>query len=102
MVVYADRKASIVTVHGLGGHQTDTWADASGNGTWLSTLLPDRVPGARIMTFEYDTLNAPGVVTSAAALQSIAVQLLDGLVKIRKENNVRLSLPPSSAELRCN
>ena len=54
------------------------------------------------MTFEYDTLNAPGVVTSAAALQSIAVQLLDGLVKIRKENNVRPSLPPSSAELRCN
>lgn len=84
-------KSSIVTIHGLGGHRTDTWADSPGNDTWLSTLLLDRVPGARIMAFGYDTLDAPGVVTSAAAIRRTAVQLLDGLIKRREKNNVRFS-----------
>ena len=43
------------------------------------------------MAFGYDTLDAPGVVTSAAAIRRTAVQLLDGLIKRREKNNVRFS-----------
>lgn len=41
------------------------------------------------MAFGYDTLDAPGVITSAAAIQRTAAQLLDDLVRMRKESNVR-------------
>ncbi|RYP74867.1 hypothetical protein DL771_002788 [Monosporascus sp. 5C6A] len=44
---------SIVFVHGLTGDQERTWT-ASGAGLWPQTLLPSKIPNARILTFGYD------------------------------------------------
>ena len=43
---------SIVFVHGLTGNRESTWTWA--DNLWPQTLLPEKIPGARIMTFGYD------------------------------------------------
>ncbi|KAH8891083.1 hypothetical protein GQ53DRAFT_842009 [Thozetella sp. PMI_491] len=45
----------IVFVHGLTGHRRNTWA-AGGSGTapWPQSLLPSKIPDARILSFGYD------------------------------------------------
>ncbi|KAK0665493.1 hypothetical protein QBC41DRAFT_358852 [Cercophora samala] len=84
----------IIAVHGLNGHYLDTWTHASTpakpasrwskllekqpgktdqDTVWLRDLLPQKLPNARIMTFEYDSSifgnkSAFGVEENAAAL----------------------------------
>jgi len=52
----ADRvsNSSIVFVHGLTGDRERTWTAKGASAPWPQTLLPSRVPGARILTFGYD------------------------------------------------
>ncbi|KAI0523877.1 Alpha/Beta hydrolase protein [Xylaria bambusicola] len=48
---------NIVAVHGLNGHYRNTWTDKPGSSAakiWLSDLLPLKLPGCRVMSYEYD------------------------------------------------
>ncbi|KAI0970859.1 Alpha/Beta hydrolase protein [Xylaria arbuscula] len=48
-------KLDIVAVHGLNGHWLDTWTNKPGSSnTWLADLLPLKLPGCRVMSYEYD------------------------------------------------
>ncbi|KAH0545483.1 hypothetical protein FGG08_000484 [Glutinoglossum americanum] len=73
----------IVAVHGLYGHRTESWSlgiDGSkagkGRKTWLEALLPAQIPGARVLTFGYDTR---GGVISRTAVEEKARELLEAL-----------------------
>lgn len=51
---------SIVAVHGLNGHCVRTWSFQEKNGKspttyWLRDLLPNEMPNARVMTFQYES-----------------------------------------------
>ncbi|KAH6650858.1 hypothetical protein F5144DRAFT_543848 [Chaetomium tenue] len=43
----------ILFIHGITGHREHTWA-APGSPPWPESLLPERVPEARILSFGYD------------------------------------------------
>lgn len=48
---------SVVALHGLDGHAYDQWEYRNGKDErfmWLRDGLPEKVPGARIMTYGYD------------------------------------------------
>ena len=72
---------SIVFVHGLQGHATETWATS--RLCWPKDLLPTDLPAARIMTFEYNTLvlNEP-----PPQIRDLAMSLLDSLTIKRRLN----------------
>lgn len=46
--------SSIVFVHGLNGHQVDTWRAEGQFKCWPETLLPRDIGNARIMAYGYD------------------------------------------------
>jgi hypothetical protein len=48
--------SSIVFVHGLRGHQRDTWTKEVGNNQicWPKDLLPTVLPNVRVISFGYD------------------------------------------------
>lgn len=45
---------SIVAVHGLNGHWERSWTSSSSGRNWLSDLLPDDIPSARILSYGYN------------------------------------------------
>ncbi|KAK3387397.1 sesB-related regulatory protein [Podospora didyma] len=49
-----DARVDIVFVHGIKGHPENTWGQGEGGPPWPRTLLPTRIPEARILTFGYD------------------------------------------------
>ena len=51
---HEEASVDIVAVHGLGGHQYDTWTHDNGI-MWLRDLLPQDIPNARVMTWGYDS-----------------------------------------------
>lgn len=55
----------VVFVHGLTGNRDKTWTAQDASEPWPKTLLPSRLPTARILTFGYDTYVADwrGVVS---------------------------------------
>ena len=76
---------SIIAVHGLNGHRTESWSLIDGNTTaekkktWLKDLLPDYIPQARVLTFGYDSgITAEGVV-SMTGIVTKALELLKAL-----------------------
>ena len=46
--------ADIIAVHGLGGAAYNTWIHEDGP-LWLRDLAPNKLPGARLYTFGYDS-----------------------------------------------
>ena len=70
---------SIVFIHGLQGDATGTWATSKL--CWPKDLLPNDLPAARIMTFEYNTLvlNEP-----PPQIRDLANVLLDSLTINRR------------------
>jgi hypothetical protein len=44
---------SVVFIHGITGHPYRTWAADKTIDPWIMALLPQAVPGARILTFGY-------------------------------------------------
>ncbi|KAK3934026.1 hypothetical protein QBC46DRAFT_400786 [Diplogelasinospora grovesii] len=80
----------IVAVHGLNGHYKDSFTAKSKTGKttmWLQDLLPDKLPGARIMTFKYDAR----AVASASphGVRENAVKLIRALRDKREDNALR-------------
>ncbi len=80
-----DASVDICFVHGLTGNRLTTWtADRQGN-VWLETLLPEKVPHARILTYGYDAYitKSIGKVASSNRLSDHARNLLGDLTADR-------------------
>lgn len=45
---------SIIFIHGLTGDRERTWTAKHAPLPWIKTLLPSKIPHARIFTFGYD------------------------------------------------
>ncbi|TLD10694.1 hypothetical protein PgNI_05313 [Pyricularia grisea] len=72
----------ICFVHGFGGDRNRTWRHPTQDSPWPSTLLPEKLPTARILTFGYDAY-ALKLHTSKNGLADHATSLLQDLVDKR-------------------
>lgn len=73
---------SIVAVPGLGGSVVKTWTHPKTKAFWLRDFLPGKIPGARILAFDYDALVAFG--RSPERFLASAISLMDSLVAVRR------------------
>ncbi len=78
------RAFSIIAVHGLGGHAYKTWTAENGT-MWLKDLLPQAIPGARIMTFGYDSEAQTSRYLTHRTLYSNADNLISDLCSLRQD-----------------
>jgi len=79
----------LVFVHGLWGHREKTWtADGTSGGPWPQTLLPGKIPEARILTFGYDArpIDVLGMVSNNR-VGNHARNLLAALATHREDDN---------------
>ena len=86
------RLTSILFVHGLTGDREKTWTAKNTSEPWPRTLLPSKVPNARVLTFGYDAYVADwrGLV-SQARIGNHAMNLLTTLASYREDDDtVRL------------
>ncbi|KAI1201427.1 Alpha/Beta hydrolase protein [Nemania serpens] len=75
----------IIAVHGLNGHYRNTWTYKPGSPAetmWLADLLPDQLPGSRVMSFEYD---ASVESMAVGTIRDIARTMFE-LLKDKREN----------------
>ncbi|EFW99917.1 ankyrin repeat-containing protein [Grosmannia clavigera kw1407] len=79
----SDARVDVCFIHGLSGDREKTWTAAGESQPWSQTLLPSRLPGARILTYGYDAYVVR--VTSAAnnSLTNHATNLLKDLTDDR-------------------
>ncbi|KAE9369693.1 hypothetical protein N431DRAFT_547106 [Stipitochalara longipes BDJ] len=70
----------VVAVHGLQGDSHKTWTHENGT-MWLESILPDKLPYARIMTFGYNSTIA--FSSSAAKLEDKSIELINRLTMKR-------------------
>ncbi|KAK5654035.1 hypothetical protein OQA88_7713 [Cercophora sp. LCS_1] len=73
----------IVAVHGLQGHAANTWTHLGFESSpclWIRDLIPERLPGARVMTFGYD---ASLQSKRTGGIADAAKNLLHGLAHVR-------------------
>jgi hypothetical protein len=78
-------EVSVVAVHGLGGDFYKTWVrnDPQKRTFWLSQLLPQDLPGARVFSFGYES--APTFSRSVTGISDTANALLHALKSITDE-----------------
>lgn len=79
-----EKTIDVVAVHGLQGDSHQTWTHENGI-MWLESILPDKIPYARVMTFGYNSTVA--FSSSAAKLEDKSIDLIN-----------RLSMKRSSVE----
>ncbi|KAJ5794517.1 alpha/beta-hydrolase [Penicillium paradoxum] len=82
----------ICFVHGLTGNRQTTWTLDGQSEPWPQTLLPSRIPHARILSYGYDAYVVRSTVTSSNKLIDHATNLLNDLVSNRAASNA-LSRP---------
>jgi hypothetical protein len=81
--------SSIIFVHGLHGHRTETWT--KGRICWPRDLLPkeDEFSNVRILSFGYDSrVIDPSGQASLTSLLDNSISLLKGLYQERKQDAV--------------
>ncbi|CAG9977751.1 unnamed protein product [Clonostachys byssicola] len=76
----------IVFIHGLSGDREKTWTGPNQNEPWPKTILPDRIPTARILVFGYDAKWLKDS-SSRNRVQEHASNLLASLGRQRDEDN---------------
>ncbi|KAI3317548.1 Alpha/Beta hydrolase protein [Xylariaceae sp. AK1471] len=76
--------ADIVFVHGLNGHRTRTWT--MDGCCWPRDLLPQTLPGIRVITFGYDSRIVRWAGTSSNSISHHATSLLSDIYLTRKTN----------------
>jgi hypothetical protein len=83
---------SIVFVHGLRGHRTETWT--KDHVCWPKDLLSkeDALSHTRVLTFGYDA----NIVNASSSLFRHSINLLDDLSLERRQDLVSLMRNPSS------
>lgn len=52
---YLSDSSSIIAVTGLGGHAFGSFKERGGGHMWLRDKIPEHFPGARVMTYGYDS-----------------------------------------------
>ena len=79
---------SIIFVHGLTGDREKTWTAKDSSAPWPQTLLPSKVPDARILTFGYDAYVADwrGVV-SKNRIGNHSMNLLTAVATFREDDD---------------
>ena len=79
---------SIIFIHGLTGDREKTWTAKGAAAPWPQTLLPLKVPNARILTFGYDAYIADwrGMV-SQNRIGNHAMNLLAMIAAFRDDND---------------
>lgn len=75
-----EKTIDVVAVHGLQGDSYQTWTHENGT-MWLESILPDKIPYARIMTFGYSSTVA--FSSSAAQLEDKSIELINRLTMKR-------------------
>ena len=82
-----DSSSSIVFVHGLTGDRERTWTADGASEPWPKSLLPSKIPNARVLTFGYDAYVADwrGVV-SENRIANHAWNLLTSLARHRDDD----------------
>lgn len=79
---------SIIFVHGLTGDREKTWTAKGSSTPWPQTLLPSKVPNARVLTFGYDAYVADwrGVV-SKSRIGDHSMNLLAAVATFREDDD---------------
>ena len=79
---------SIIFIHGLTGDREKTWTAKGAAAPWPQTLLPLKVPDARILTFGYDAYIADwrGMV-SQNRIGNHAMNLLAAIAAFRDDDD---------------
>jgi len=79
---------SIVFIHGLTGDRDKTWTAQEASEPWPKTILPSKLPTARILTFGYDAYVSDwrGVV-SQNRIANHAWNLLTSLATYREDDD---------------
>jgi Putative serine esterase (DUF676) len=75
-----EKTIDVVAVHGLQGDSYQTWTHENGT-MWLESILPDKIPYARIMTFGYNSIIA--FSSSEAKLEDKSIELINRLTMKR-------------------
>jgi len=69
---------SVIAVTGLAGHAYGSWKSRQSSRMWLKDLLPNAVPGLRVMTYGYDS-RIFGKRKSEARMSNYTVQFIQHL-----------------------
>ncbi|RYP79040.1 hypothetical protein DL771_000018 [Monosporascus sp. 5C6A] len=82
-----DATVDICFVHGLTGNRDSTWTAHGQREPWPKTLLPPRLPRARLLTYGYDAYVVQKLAASANRLVDHAANLLTDLTNDRASHN---------------
>ncbi|KAB5581148.1 hypothetical protein GE09DRAFT_1085225, partial [Coniochaeta sp. 2T2.1] len=82
-----DATVDICFVHGLTGNRDSTWTTHGQREPWPKTLLPPRLPRARLLTYGYDAYVVRKSAASANRLIDHAANLLTDLTNDRASHN---------------
>lgn len=79
---------SIIFIHGLTGDRERTWTAPGASSPWPGSLLPQKLPNARVLTFGYDAyiVDWKGLV-SKSRVANHAMDLLTSLANFRDETS---------------
>ncbi|KUJ07385.1 uncharacterized protein LY89DRAFT_365096 [Mollisia scopiformis] len=79
---------SIVLVHGLTGDREKTWTANNDDSPWPQSLLPSKIPNARVLTFGYDAYVADwrGMV-SQNRIGNHSMNLLTSIATFREDDD---------------
>lgn len=79
----------MIFVHGLGGDSVQTWTHGGTGSYWPRDFLPEDIPEARVMTFDYNGAAAFG--RSTADIADHAKALLAGVLDKRENDDGTVS-----------
>ncbi|KAB5581219.1 heterokaryon incompatibility protein-domain-containing protein [Coniochaeta sp. 2T2.1] len=82
-----DATVDICFVHGLTGNRDSTWTAHGQREPWPKTLLPPKLPRARLLTYGYDAYVVRKSAASANRLIDHAANLLTDLTNDRASHN---------------
>ncbi|KAI0435852.1 hypothetical protein F4803DRAFT_544220 [Xylaria telfairii] len=81
-----DIQVDILAIHGIGANPDSTWVDRTTQVNWLNgpTMLPDAMPNARIMAYNYES-SWFGENAVKQSLRGVAEKLLRAIIEARSE-----------------